>query len=391
MGACIHYDGILPFNMTLAPEDHVPFHVCGLSERDKGQHYAGYAERVFNIWQAWQPDVIISAQDFPYHEVLRATPIDWSTTAHIVITPVDGAPVAKNWLDVAPQFDGLLTISEFGVEALRAGGVRADLCPPGVDTSAFRPLDAPARAQLRERMGIDTGAFVVGAMAMNQGRKNFPAMVRAFADAYRDVPEAVLYLDTERVSGVGWNIPDQLMRPHGIDAARVKFRDDAVRAGLSNLNDRYNLLDLHMVISEREGFGLPHIEAMAAGVTTITLDYCSGREIVGDGERGWLVPAVEGEFGTWGGAQNMFPDRDGFVRALREAHDNAGERQARAARGLRWVRSERQWSRAADAVQQVLDRVLEQRGADLRKKHEPAPQAMPALQVANVGGNGHAS
>ena len=24
MGACIHYDGILPFNMTLNPDDHVP-------------------------------------------------------------------------------------------------------------------------------------------------------------------------------------------------------------------------------------------------------------------------------------------------------------------------------------------------------------------------------
>lgn len=59
----------------------------------------------------------------------HAAGIDWSTAAQIVITPVDGVPIYRDWLDAAKQFDALLTISEFGVgrfarRASRRGCVR---------------------------------------------------------------------------------------------------------------------------------------------------------------------------------------------------------------------------------------------------------------------------
>ena len=161
------------------------------------------------------------------------------------------------------------------------------------------------------------------------------------------------------------------------------FRENAVAAGVNELNQRYNLLDLHMVIAHREGYGLPHAEAMATSIPSISLDYCSGREIIGDNERGWLIPGTSDDYGTWGGAVDYNADVPTLAAALREAYDKPAERQARGARALEWVTTERTWERACLAVEGVLKEVLEKRKDDLKRKYAvpmpPTPQAVPSI------------
>jgi glycosyltransferase involved in cell wall biosynthesis len=369
-GLSIQYDGLLPSGF--------PYWISPLQGRDAGQGYTGFARVVGQIAKVMNPDVIISVQDFPYHEALRvAGAIDFSTCAHIVITPVDGTPINTSWLRVAKQFDALMTISEFGVEAFRQGGQRVTLCPPGVDTNEFKRLPEAERSDLRDRLHLPPGAFVVGVMAMNQGRKDFPRMVRGFANAFRDVPEAVLYLDCEKVSPGGWDVIESLVKPNHLDLARVIFREQAMMAGITELNTRYNLLDLHMVIAHREGYGLPHAEAMATGIPSVTMDYCSGREIIGKNERGWLVPGKPDDYGTWGGAVDFNADVKALSAVLREAYEKPIERLARGARAMEWVKTERTWERACKAVEDVLLDVLQKRRADLQRKY-----AVPALPIA---------
>jgi glycosyltransferase involved in cell wall biosynthesis len=376
VGQSLQFDGLLPHAL--------PYWIGSLQGKDVGQGYFGFARVVGQVAKAFQPDVIISVQDFPYHEALRvASAIDWSTCAHIVITPVDGVPINSQWVRVAKQFDALMTISEFGVEAFRQAGQRVTLCPPGVDTHEFRRLPDVERAALRERLRIPPTAFVVGVMAMNQGRKDFPRMVRGFAEAFRDAPDALLYLDCEKVSPGGWDIVESLVKPNRLDPARVLFREQAVGAGLQDLNARYNLLDLHMVIAHREGYGLPHAEAMATGIPSVTMDYCSGREIIGDNARGWLIPGTPDDYGTWGGATDYNADVTALTAALRDAYDHPAERIARGARGLAWVTQERTWERACLALDGVLTEVLDKRREDLRRKYAmpmiPMPQAIPQM------------
>jgi len=370
MGACIQYDGLLPLGL--------PFHVAALNGRDQGAALTG-------IWGAYQPDVVLSVQDFPYHIMARhATGIDWSTTAHVVITPVDGAPIYSEWVNAAAAFDALLTISEFGVKTFREQGRTVGLCPPGVDSREFHRLDDAQRAELRGKLNIPADAFVVGVMAMNQGRKDFPSMVQGFQRAFVDVPNAYLYLDCDRTSPAGWDIPKQLAAVEGLDVGRVRYREDAQRAGLLALNDRYNLLDVHMVLAHREGFGLPHVEAMATGCPTVATDYCSGREIVGDDERGALVKARPGTLGTWGGARDYYADMDDLTAKLRLLYDQPEERAARGARAMAWARG-RTWEHAAMAVQSAVEEVVTRRAADLERKRQKPPDAPTAQAPIPAG------
>jgi glycosyltransferase involved in cell wall biosynthesis len=278
-----------------------------------------------------------------------------------------------------------MTISQFGVEAFRRAGLNVGWCPPGVDTNEFRRLGDNERAALRERLGIPGDAFVLGVMAMNQGRKDFPAMVRGFHEAFMDVPNAYLYLDCEKVSPAGWDIPKQLVGEIGVDPARVRYREDALRARLVSLNERYNLLDVHMVLAHREGFGLPHLEAMATGIPSVAIDYCSGRELIGDDERGALIRAVPGELGTWGGAQDYNADPADLRTKLRYLYEHPEERRARGARALEWSQ-ERTWERAALAVQKELELVLTRRASDLERKRNGAATAPAAPSAAAPAG-----
>jgi len=370
--ACIQYDGLLP------PRTGVPF-----AAALQGKPFEG---ALTGVWAAFQPDLILSLQDFPYHINLRhGSGVDWSTTGHVALTPVDGVPIYKNWLDEVPNFDALMTISEFGVEAFRKAGHQATLCPPGVDASEFYPLPDDVRATLREKVGLPADAFVVGMMAMNQGRKDFPSMVAGFAEAFRDVPEARLYLDCDKMSPAGWDMQSQLMDFVMLDHGRVLFREDALKAGVVGLNERYNLLDLHAVIAHREGFGLPHIEAMATGIPSVAIDYCSGPEIIGIDKRGALIKATPGMPGTWGGAVNYRVDVPDLAKQLRYLYDHPAERKARGAAALAWVKTERTWERAMQNVDAVLDRVFEKRGADMARKHAQAPQAVPVQPPLPAG------
>jgi hypothetical protein len=122
---------------------------------------------------------------------------------------------------------------------------------------------------------------------------------------------------------------------------------------------------------------------MATGVPSIAIDYCSGREVIGDNERGWLIPATKHQTGTWGGAWDYDPDKDALTQALREAYDNPAERMARGERGRKWAQ-ERTWDNAGLAVMQAIERVLERRSTDMAKKYAAPPVVTEPPQPSTI-------
>lgn len=335
-----------------------PFQISGCAGRDIFSYVA-------NIVQLANPDVVMSIQDFPYAvNVFYNCHIDWSRRSFVVITPIDGEPIAAEWLRLVDDADGTMVISEFGVQAMRRAGRAVELCPPGINPRDFYPATSDERQALRAKAGIPNDAFVLGMMAMNQGRKDIPHTLDGFAEFALDKPGARLVLDMDKVSPAGWNIPE-LVKTKNIPPEKILYKEDLIKRGLVNLRDRYVLLDAHAVLAHREGFGLPLLESQACRIPTIAMDWCSGTEICGGG-KGYLVRRLsQPRNSTWGNALDYDPEVAHFVEILEQIHRNPIQAQAVADCGYQWAIA-RTWETAADKVEHLLERVFERK----EKHHE---------------------
>jgi glycosyltransferase involved in cell wall biosynthesis len=373
--ASIAYDGLLPPQYDGV---HLPYWVASMAG------HPNWTEQVAGIINSVQPDVVWVVQDAPYSENVRNIPLDWSRHKFIMTCAVDGVPVYPQWLKTAHKADAVLSISQFGVDALKRQGVEAKLLQPGIDPDRFFALPTEKRLELRAKLGIKPDAFVLGVVAQNQGRKDVPSMVRGFFQFASDKPDARLLLDMERLSPAGWDIPGMICEPNGYDVSKIIFRDDCIRAGVTDLRERYNVMDAHTVLAHREGFGIPLVEAQACGVVSIAMDYTSGTEICG-ADKGVLVkPLPFHQISTWGGAVDKFPDIDHFVAGLQMLYDQPERKTLIAQAGMAWSRSHT-WDGAADVVMQTIERVLSGR------RGENVVQLMPVVTptaVANPSPDG---
>lgn len=166
-----------------------------------------------------------------------------------------------------------------------------EVIPHGVDTNVFKPLEGK-RNELRERFfGIkpDDNVFVIGSVARSQPRKRLDAVfqtLRIFIDKYeKPGRKAIVHFHCAMKDNLGWNLP-WLAQYYGV-ADRCIF-DNKLAPGFGVppqvLNEIFNAYDVHMLLTNSEGWGLPILETMAAGVPNVITDYSAH----GD----WATPAA---------------------------------------------------------------------------------------------------
>ena len=155
---------------------------------------------------------------------------------------------------------------------------RQVLIPNGVETGPFTQVSDGAVAAARERYGLpERFVLTVGA---HRPHKNQGVLIRALADMPGQVGLVI----------VGWfdrSFPDPL--PGLVDrlglAARVRFVPEADEELLPAV---YRAASVFAFPSLAEGYGLPMLEAMAAGVPVVASDLPVLAEVAGPGAL--LVP-----------------------------------------------------------------------------------------------------
>jgi glycosyltransferase involved in cell wall biosynthesis len=250
--------------------------------------------------------------------------------------PVDHNPIPPPVAEVAKTAYHRIAMSKFAVDKITEAGMDCDYVPCGVETDVYKPT--PLENIERKAMHLDTDKFIVGMVAANKGdppRKAFWANIDAFCELHQKHPDTLLYLHTatgsprfgEQVDILGYCLykglvplkdfvfPDQYNYLLGYT--------DVMMAKL------YSAMDVHLLVSMGEGFGIPIIEAQACGTPVIVGDWTSMGELCFSG---WKVD-VKNTIPYWGALQAYMyhPNSHAIAERLFQAYERKGNQDYRKA------------------------------------------------------------
>jgi glycosyltransferase involved in cell wall biosynthesis len=195
-------------------------------------------------------------------EELRLQP-DFAGTMQF---PAPSPRVARGLDSEIELADRLLVLSKFQRRTFEEEGIassRLHLVPLGVDVELFRPA-----------LHTRNDTFTIGFVGQVTQRKGISYLMAAF-EALR--PHGVRLLVVGRPVG-----PRRPWLRDGVDHQPPMAR--------SSLPGVYAQMDVFVLPSLIEGFGLTALEAMACGVPVIVSENTFGSDIVVDGENGYVVP-----------------------------------------------------------------------------------------------------
>lgn len=227
-------------------------------------------------------------------------------------------------------------------EATRTDLVRHDLVPVerlsvvpnGVHPSCTPIHDARADERLTALIGAPRGPELLH-VGSTIPRKRIDTLLSLFAHVACRRPDVTLL----RVGGTFTRAQDALVTSLGL-AGRVRVLPFLDRSSLAALYRRSALV---LLPSEREGFGLPLIEALACGTPVLASDIPVFRE-VGAGAADYVSG---GDVEAWAARVSSLLDE-------RDAAD--GRWEARRAAGLTHA-ARYSWARCTDAMRVVYERV----------------------------------
>lgn len=169
-------------------------------------------------------------------------------------------------------------LADYLVRECRLPASRVQVVVNGIDTARFAPAASPAP---RSALGP-----TVGVLTRLDARKGLPHLLRAMAQIRSDLPEARLL-----IGGEGEDRSALEREAHSLGlTGRVDF--------VGTVNDTaqfYRRLDLFVLPSLDEAFGLVVLEAMAAGLPVVGTRVGGIPEILQDGAQGRLVAPADSQ------------------------------------------------------------------------------------------------
>lgn len=253
-----------------------------------------------------QPDIFgVLLDTFMLHPWI--TNYNFSPARSIFYYPSDGGGILPQGCEnVLKHFNYQVAMARFGQRQVKEiHGFDTNYIPHAVDTGLFRPLTKMEKDKIKSEMVVEgvngvkiqgflKDKFVVGSVARNQGRKMMDRTIKAFNIFAKDKPNAVLYLHTDRQDAAAVFDISNLITRLGIENrvcfSPIKYFDNFE---YKEMNKVYNAMDVFMLSTSGEGFGVPIIEAASCGIPQVITDYTTTHELlIEDGVCGIAVPMV---------------------------------------------------------------------------------------------------
>ncbi len=191
------------------------------------------------------------------------------------------------------RLDGCVTITRRGQEELlqhtALAAEKIAVIPPGVDASHFS-MDATGRTQARQHYGIPQDAFavgIVGGFNPGKGQREFLEGLQIAATLDSELASRLYgVLVGERAGDQKEYIGDlRQLRDSLPFADRVRFHPFA-----DSPRDAFRALDVFVLASHSETFGMVLQEAVTMGIPAIGTDSGGVPEIIEHEQTGLLVP-----------------------------------------------------------------------------------------------------
>lgn len=199
-----------------------------------------------------------------------------------------GGGLPKACESILKKIDKPVAMSRFGQKQVKDyHNLEVDYIPHGLDINRFYPLEEEEKIKLKEKWNLKD-KFVIGAVARNQPRKNLDRTIKAMRLIADKIPNAVLFLhlDPNDIANPNFNILS-LVRRYNLEN-RVVFSGMEAHKGFdwNKMNEVYNLMDVFLLTTSGEGFGIPIIEAMACEVPVVITNYTTTQELVIENKSG---------------------------------------------------------------------------------------------------------
>lgn len=288
-------------------------------------------------------------------------------------SPLDHEQYPDKWLEVLRAYKWIATPSMHAHNELKKSGIESTFVPHGVNIQAYHPLD---KALSRKAFTLDKDKFIIGIVAANnddETRKgwdqNFQA-IKFFLDNNPDAQkDTIAFIHTDPQNERGRNLVE-LSKQIGIE--KFIIWNDRYTASLLTLPDSamcklYNCFDVFLLLSRREGFCIPALEAQACGVPCILNDFSALSERNDYGKCGWLVKPAALVYSPLN-ALTSIPDPHKGAEALAEAYNNNGKREQFAKKSLAFAKRQT-WDISIDKYfVPLLEKIFEETQADRKAK-----------------------
>lgn len=239
-------------------------------------------------------------------------------TPWVPIIPIDHDPIPGRTYERIKDLKFPVAMAPYGIEAMKKVGLDPKYLPHAVDTKLYRPY--PTVPTMRQKMGGDDKNFIIGIVAANRARydrKAFEQMLEAvgkmqarhkdvscYFHGVADIHEGGYDLNSWAVvSGATIKVPELWQMIEGFSREQ--------------LVDIYCNMDVMLLTSRGEGFGIPLIEAQACGVPVITTNFAAAKDLAASN---WLVNPKTKMITDLNSYQAV-PDVDEIVKYLEIAYD----------------------------------------------------------------------
>jgi glycosyltransferase involved in cell wall biosynthesis len=211
--------------------------------------------------------------------------IPWIFYCPIDCSLLDGG-LPQNMVSCLRKADAAVVMSQYGQEVVRVSGASSLCIPVGVDLRVFRPVEDKLAA--KRNLGYGR-RFVVLSDARNQIRKLWPRTLEVFRRFAAGKHDVLLHIHCDPFDQAAatddyhYNLlaDVQLL---GLGSTTRFTNGMSICRGISprRLASLYQAADVHLLTAFGEGFGMPTLQAAAAGVVPLAPDYAANREMLGN-------------------------------------------------------------------------------------------------------------